>query len=198
MLVAGARSVPAASSCADETEDRVVLGQRRNRRGRSSTTRSFARGICGHESASAAADAGKFAAPNETPDGRPRDAERASGLLDADQVSSHVGNRITDCLTVSSSHAAPIAGIPGRLPAGGEVAETDLDPSMEVAMGGQETGSRSLLPRRRGRCDRDRPRAARTDGLEPFNRRDFGAAGDRFGIDVLAPADAVRRLENQS
>lgn len=31
-----------------------------------------------------------------------------------------------------------------------------------------------------------------------FNRRDFDAAEDRFGVVVLAPADAVRRLENRS
>jgi hypothetical protein len=33
--------------------------------------------------------------------------------------------------------------------------------------------------------------------LVTFNRRDFEAAEDRFGINVLPPADAVRRLENQ-
>lgn len=27
-----------------------------------------------------------------------------------------------------------------------------------------------------------------------FNRRDFGAAPTRFGIDVLAPAEAIRRI----
>jgi predicted nucleic acid-binding protein len=30
------------------------------------------------------------------------------------------------------------------------------------------------------------------------NRRDFKSAADRFGLEVLTPADAVRRLENRS
>ena len=31
-----------------------------------------------------------------------------------------------------------------------------------------------------------------------FNRRDFEPAVARFGLEILAPADAVRRLENRS
>ena len=31
-----------------------------------------------------------------------------------------------------------------------------------------------------------------------FNRRDFEPAAARFGLEIVAPADAVRRLENRS
>jgi predicted nucleic acid-binding protein len=36
----------------------------------------------------------------------------------------------------------------------------------------------------------------RADVLVTFNRRDFEPAAARFGFEVVAPADAVRRLEN--
>ena len=36
------------------------------------------------------------------------------------------------------------------------------------------------------------------DAVVTFNRRHFQPAGARFGLDILAPADAVRRLENRS
>jgi predicted nucleic acid-binding protein len=35
------------------------------------------------------------------------------------------------------------------------------------------------------------------DVVVTFNRRDFESAAPRFGLEVLAPADAVRRLENR-
>lgn len=34
----------------------------------------------------------------------------------------------------------------------------------------------------------------RADAIVTFNRRDFGSAPARFGIDILAPADALRRI----
>ena len=34
----------------------------------------------------------------------------------------------------------------------------------------------------------------RTDVVVTFNRRDFEPAAERFGVEILAPADAVRRL----
>jgi predicted nucleic acid-binding protein len=37
-----------------------------------------------------------------------------------------------------------------------------------------------------------------TDVLVAFNRRDFEPATDRFGLEVMKLADAVRRLENRS
>lgn len=33
------------------------------------------------------------------------------------------------------------------------------------------------------------------DGVVTFNRRDFLPAADRFGISILTPAEACRRLE---
>jgi putative PIN family toxin of toxin-antitoxin system len=38
----------------------------------------------------------------------------------------------------------------------------------------------------------------RADVVVTFNRRDFESAAPRFGLKVLAPAEAVRRLENRS
>ena len=38
----------------------------------------------------------------------------------------------------------------------------------------------------------------RADAVVTFNRRDFEVVAPRFGLDVLTPADAVRRLENRS
>jgi len=38
----------------------------------------------------------------------------------------------------------------------------------------------------------------RADGIVTFNRRDFGPAAERFGIAVLSPGEAVKRLENRS
>lgn len=35
----------------------------------------------------------------------------------------------------------------------------------------------------------------RADGLVTFNRRDFGDAPERFGIPLLSPQDALRRIE---
>ncbi len=37
----------------------------------------------------------------------------------------------------------------------------------------------------------------RADVLVAFKRRDFEPAAARFGFEVVAPADAVRRLENR-
>jgi putative PIN family toxin of toxin-antitoxin system len=36
------------------------------------------------------------------------------------------------------------------------------------------------------------------DAVVTFNRRHFEPAAARFGLEILPPADAVRRLENQS
>jgi predicted nucleic acid-binding protein len=38
----------------------------------------------------------------------------------------------------------------------------------------------------------------RADGIVTFNRRDFDPAAERFGIAVLAPGEAVRRIERHS
>ena len=38
----------------------------------------------------------------------------------------------------------------------------------------------------------------RADGIVTFNRRDFGPAAEQFGIPVLSPGEAVKRLENRS
>jgi predicted nucleic acid-binding protein len=38
----------------------------------------------------------------------------------------------------------------------------------------------------------------RADVVVTFNRRDFAPASARFAFEVVAPADAVRRLENRS
>jgi putative PIN family toxin of toxin-antitoxin system len=38
----------------------------------------------------------------------------------------------------------------------------------------------------------------RADAVVTFNRRDFVPAAARFGLKILAPADAVRQLENHS
>jgi predicted nucleic acid-binding protein len=38
----------------------------------------------------------------------------------------------------------------------------------------------------------------RADGVVTFNRRDFEPAAARFGLEILAPGEAVRRLENGS
>lgn len=38
----------------------------------------------------------------------------------------------------------------------------------------------------------------RADIVVTFNRRHFEPAAARFGLEILAPADAVRRLENRS
>jgi predicted nucleic acid-binding protein len=38
----------------------------------------------------------------------------------------------------------------------------------------------------------------RANVVVTFNRRDFEPAAARFGLDILAPADAVRRLERRS
>ena len=38
----------------------------------------------------------------------------------------------------------------------------------------------------------------RADVVVTFNRRHFGPAASPFGLEILAPADAVRRLENRS
>ena len=37
----------------------------------------------------------------------------------------------------------------------------------------------------------------RADVVVTFNRRDFEPAVGRFGFDIIAPSDAVRRLENR-
>jgi len=46
------------------------------------------------------------------------------------------------------------------------------------------------------------PRSGETDLLTSvvvtFNRRHFEPAASRFGLEILAPADALRRLENRS
>ena len=34
----------------------------------------------------------------------------------------------------------------------------------------------------------------RADAIATFNRRDFRPAADRFGIDILLPAEALRRI----
>jgi predicted nucleic acid-binding protein len=34
----------------------------------------------------------------------------------------------------------------------------------------------------------------RADALVTFNRRDYGAAPGRFGIEILRPADVLRRM----
>jgi len=36
------------------------------------------------------------------------------------------------------------------------------------------------------------------DAVVTFNRRDFAPAAERFGLELLAPADAVRQMENRS
>jgi hypothetical protein len=36
------------------------------------------------------------------------------------------------------------------------------------------------------------------DVVVTFNRRDFEPAAARFGLEILAPAEAVRRLEGRS
>jgi predicted nucleic acid-binding protein len=36
------------------------------------------------------------------------------------------------------------------------------------------------------------------EAVVTFNRRDFEPAGGRFGIEILAPAEAVRRLEDRA
>lgn len=38
----------------------------------------------------------------------------------------------------------------------------------------------------------------RADVVVTFNRRDFEPAAGRFGLEILTPAEAVRRLENRS
>ena len=38
----------------------------------------------------------------------------------------------------------------------------------------------------------------RADGIVTFNMRDFGLTAERFGIQVLSPGEAVRRLEKRS
>ena len=38
----------------------------------------------------------------------------------------------------------------------------------------------------------------RADGIVTFNRRDFGPPAEQFGVLVLSPGDAVRRLERRS
>jgi len=38
----------------------------------------------------------------------------------------------------------------------------------------------------------------RADGIVTFNRRDFGPPAEQFGVQVLSPGDAVRRLERRS
>jgi predicted nucleic acid-binding protein len=38
----------------------------------------------------------------------------------------------------------------------------------------------------------------RADVVVTFNRRDFEPAAARFGVEILAPGDAVRRLEGRS
>jgi predicted nucleic acid-binding protein len=38
----------------------------------------------------------------------------------------------------------------------------------------------------------------RAEALVTFNRRDFAPAAARFGLEILAPGDAVRQLENPS
>jgi putative PIN family toxin of toxin-antitoxin system len=38
----------------------------------------------------------------------------------------------------------------------------------------------------------------RAAGIVTFNRRDFGLAAEQFGVLVLSPGDAVRRLEKRS
>lgn len=105
MLVAGAGKVPAAPPRADEAEDRVVFGERRNGRGGGSTTRALPRGISRYESAAAPSNARKFAPLNQAPDGRPRHTQRAAGFLDGDELLRHTPDRITDRLTVSSSQS---------------------------------------------------------------------------------------------
>ena len=36
------------------------------------------------------------------------------------------------------------------------------------------------------------------DVIVTFNRRDFAAAAGRFGFEIIAPADAARRMGNRS
>jgi predicted nucleic acid-binding protein len=38
----------------------------------------------------------------------------------------------------------------------------------------------------------------RADAIVTFNRRDFGAAAEQFGIPVLLPGEAIERLEKRS
>jgi hypothetical protein len=38
----------------------------------------------------------------------------------------------------------------------------------------------------------------RAEVVVTFNRRDFEPAATPFGLEILVPADAVRRLENRS
>ena len=38
----------------------------------------------------------------------------------------------------------------------------------------------------------------RADGIVTFNRGDFGPAAEQFGIPVLSPGEAVKRLEKRS
>jgi putative PIN family toxin of toxin-antitoxin system len=40
--------------------------------------------------------------------------------------------------------------------------------------------------------------SGRAEVIVTFNRRDFEPAANRFGVAILAPADAVRRLEGRS
>jgi predicted nucleic acid-binding protein len=38
----------------------------------------------------------------------------------------------------------------------------------------------------------------RADGIVTFNLRDFGVPAEQFGIVVLSPGEAVKRLEKRS
>jgi len=123
VLVASAGCVPAATPSADEAEDRVVFGERRNGCGGGSTTRALPRGISRYESAAAPSNARKFAPLNQTPDGRPRHTQRAAGFLDSDELPRHTESyhRSSHRLTVS----VPLE-YAGLLPSRGDIVEADL------------------------------------------------------------------------
>ncbi|MDX1574611.1 MAG: PIN domain-containing protein [Kiloniellales bacterium] len=84
-----------------------------------------------------------------------------------------------------------------RLAAGLSVGETDSFLNGVIAMAEPVERSFFWRPQLRDPGDEMVLEAAvngRAQALVTFNRRDYGTAAQRFGIEILLPADALRRI----
>lgn len=115
MLVAGARRSPAPTACADETEYRVVVRERRNPR-RSAACAGM-NGGGWNESTPRSTNAREIATLNQPPDGRAGHTERATRLLDGNHVNGHgaMVSRPSHCLNRITPLTAGRRPMPARV-----------------------------------------------------------------------------------
>jgi predicted nucleic acid-binding protein len=84
-----------------------------------------------------------------------------------------------------------------RVAAGLSVAEADVFIDVVLAMAESVEPHFLWRPQLRDPADELVLEAAingRAEAIVTFNRRDFGAAPTRFGIEILSPAEALRRV----